>query len=888
MWLTLKGHSLTPGERIQSRSTKLDLMERSATASPEITGDSPPAVGEWIKRLSGPGKGIIWRVKTVEDSRFTSAGYTLQLEHIIATLKDRILPGETTPATITGNKNAASCTARQAINYILSFQSDWKLGALEEEKTAPYSFNGETLFDCIETVCSALKDVYWDFNLSSYPFTLDIRKIGSAVGSEMRLNRNITGQIRKTIDRSGMYTRIFPIGKNNLKLPEGSLSKNTGTYGTIDHTETDGSMDTVDKLRAWGQERLDRHCEPKVTVSVTGLELSGWTGEDLDNIKLNRVCRMPLQKYNTVIRERVTKLSWADADGNPESVTVTLANTLDDVASIIRNISKSGGKSSRVGAQKDEEDHAWIEDTSDHVSLVAEAIIGSSPDGVDWKRVSELTVDETGIHGHVQKVEGDMVIAQADIKINEEAITAEVKRATGEEGKLTVRADAVEARVSTAEGNIGTLTVRADVIEGRVETAEGNIGTLEITATRLTGRVTTAEGKIGQLEITANSLTGSVSDLVDENTRIEGKLVVTAGSAGLTASLTDTRDVLAFPSYSYFPRPGNTDYLYYDKHDGSFWEWNGRTYVSAAGPGATIAAGDICVAINESGESEATINASKIYLLGQTIANTITADYINSKIADMASVVISNLSVTSDLKVSTGQYEQSVKGAVWDLNLVNNQDGSYTLQRKRFNDSAWVDVGTFSRATTPTLSGSWSGGTLTVTSNPAPASTFKRALSAGAKEKQDGTAYDGGKTFYVPIQSYETGVTPPTYEYTGYRAYVDATLTYNSGYTDGFGSGRADGMHEYYTSGNWAAATAANDWYAMIPTETNSGSEPWDCGARAAYSAGFTRGQATTPDSFQVKTSDITGSSVGSVSGAVSGAYICFKVGEYKYYLKLD
>ena len=71
---------------------------------------------------------------------------------------------------------------------------------------------------------------------------------------------------------------------------------------------------------------------------------------------------------------------------------------------------------------------------------------------------------------------------------------------------------------------------------------------------------------------------------------------------------------------------------------------------------------------------------------------------------------------------------------------------NYKLQYKQFLDSSWTDAGTFSRAsTTPTLSGSWSGGVLTVTSNPTAASNLYYYMDGG-------TATWSGTTATIPIR----------------------------------------------------------------------------------------------------------------------------------------
>ena len=88
---------------------------------------------------------------------------------------------------------------------------------------------------------------------------------------------------------------------------------------------------------------------------------------------------------------------------------------------------------------------------------------------------------------------------------------------------------------------------------------------------------------------------------------------------------------------------------------------------------------------------------------------------LGSQIANITTLTVQGLNVTGDLYVRTGQYSQNVTSAIWDLDIHDNGDNTYTLRRRRMSDSGWVDVGTFSRATSVTLSGSWSGTTLTVT-----------------------------------------------------------------------------------------------------------------------------------------------------------------------------
>lgn len=428
----LSGHSLTVSEWFRAERMALNLSERDSTATITVGPDAPAiSVGDWLKDDTEPGSGMVWRVKSI-DTAFEADTRTIQCEHVISTLRDRLMFGEIKPADITGNPEDTTCTAEQAAQFILYHQSDWQLGTFGFSKTAPYNFNGDDLFSALETVSSSLMNAEWTYSTASYPFTVNIAPRNTSVGCEMRMDRNIR-TLRRTIDRTRMFTRFYPIGKNNLHIDGDYVSKNESTYGVISKVETDGSKATTDELEAWANERLNNHAEPVVTVTISGLELSAATGESLDHLVLGTVCRVPLPEYDTTITERITKLSWSDKIGEPENVTVTLANNTEDVASIINEIVKSGGAGGRAAAAKDGEDHAWIVDADDHISLVAEAISGKDEEGnPNWSRVSELTVDGNGIEARVIEAEGDIIENAAEIALTQSMIHSAVWTANSE------------------------------------------------------------------------------------------------------------------------------------------------------------------------------------------------------------------------------------------------------------------------------------------------------------------------------------------------------------------------------------------------------------------------------------------------------------------------
>ena len=418
----LQGHSLTTGQKLSPDSLALNLEERGGSATLILGPDQPDlAFNAWLLDDTQPGQGIVWRVRSVDNSYHTETR-TVQLEHIVNSLRDRVLFGTFKPEDMGGSGGTVS--ARAAINFVLGKQYDFQLGAFSYDSiSAPFEFTGDTIYEALETITSVCPDAEWSYDFSVYPFKLNIVQRYAGLIAEMRGNRNMQS-CRKTVDRSGMYTRLYPIGKDNLHLSgNGYVSKNESTYGTVCKIETDDSLDTEAKLLAWATERLNRHCEPKVSVTVSGLDLSQSTGESLDMLRIGKQCRVPMPEFGTTITERIVKLSWRDKINSPEVVTVTLANTLEDVATIIRRGTENSGRGGASKAKKKEEDHAWFVDNTEKVGLVAEAVAGTDEQGnPNWSLVSQIMVDGKGIHQSVTKAQGDIITNSSRIDQTEDKI----------------------------------------------------------------------------------------------------------------------------------------------------------------------------------------------------------------------------------------------------------------------------------------------------------------------------------------------------------------------------------------------------------------------------------------------------------------------------------
>lgn len=494
--ILLTGHSMTPERKIPLEGLSLQLKERDSTATMIPADMDGIGVNSWMRDDTEPGAGIIWRVKSISQAYATRTP-TVQLEHMINSLRDRIMFGEIKPAQITGNAKATSCTAEQAVRYILSYQSDWVLGAFDYGSVSnPYKFDGDSLFDALETVSNSLADSWWSYDMSVYPFRLNITRKSAEVGSEMRAGRNMR-TITRTIDKSGMYTRFYPTGKDDLHIPGDYVERNVNLYGVVSKIETDASIDSVEELTRWGNERLNLHAEPTVTIDVEGIELANATGVSLDRMQLGKYCRVPLPEFGTEITERIVSLTYQDKIHQPEVVKITLANNRTDVTKIIADAIKSGGggKGGRTSTKQDKEDHAWFEDTNNHVAMVAEGIIGRDAEGnPNWIRLSEIVVNEDGIYSQVKSVQGDIVVANTKITQNEYRIEQEANIRISENTQLSSRI----TQTATAISSEVTARINADNQMSSRITQTANSITAEVT------RATAAEGNLSS-RITVNA-----------------------------------------------------------------------------------------------------------------------------------------------------------------------------------------------------------------------------------------------------------------------------------------------------------------------------------------------------------------------------------------------
>ena len=155
------------------------------------------------------------------------------------------------------------------------------------------------------------------------------------------------------------------------------------------------------------------------------------------------------------------------------------------------------------------------------------------------------------------------------------------------------------------------------------------------------------------------------------------------------------------------------------------------TRTTQSGEENYIKAGEITLAINNAGESEAHIDANKVYIGNDksvTVINNkleasdIDADFLNARIATIPTLtgIAANFSgnvtaaggLFTQVYVGSGSTFTNISDGIAAVQITGPTNNVYKLQYKKFSQSSWQDAGSFNKAVS--LSGEWNGMTYSV------------------------------------------------------------------------------------------------------------------------------------------------------------------------------
>ena len=357
----------------------------SMTLAPEC---ADVEIGSIIQVWAPNGETCIMYVKT-RNRDYATKMQTLTLEHVFGLLKDMIAFGEITPPIMSGHDGDTTVSVKKAVRYLLTLQTAeyFKMrnsGDCDFTDEAGWKFTNSDILSALNSIADSIEDCQWQFDFSVFPWRLQLVEIPgeNEVDMEMRLARNISG-IKVNVDRSQMYTRAYPTGKNDLHIDsvnnDVSYVDNTtaaAQYGIICKVITDSTIDNAALLKKWAQKQVKRNGTPRITVTADGYELSQLTGESLDHFRTGLRCRLTVPELmDDPVVERMTQLNWGDCIAAPDRVTCTLANDLKTMTGILyEQVTQSRGAGSKKA--NTEHDNELGKHKQSIVSIEAVAIQG--------------------------------------------------------------------------------------------------------------------------------------------------------------------------------------------------------------------------------------------------------------------------------------------------------------------------------------------------------------------------------------------------------------------------------------------------------------------------------------------------------------------------------
>lgn len=400
----LNGQSLSVRVRLQPIELGISLKaEDLSTATIKLDKTAPEVgLGEWIRITAPNGEMFVGYVKT-KNTDYISGETTLNIEHVFGLLDEMVMFGEFDAAAMggTGNKVPAST----AMQFVLSKQTSqiFSYGSCAFPDSQGWKFTNSTIKSALTDIFEALADAQWEFNQTVFPFTVSIKQQPTTATMEMRKNRNLSS-MKVNLDRSQMYTRVYPIGNKNLHIDGDYIDRNTSQWGIVAQTITDSTITDKDLLRSWANAQLKRNADPAINVSINGIELSESTGESMDHFRVGKLCRVPLPDYGITVTQRMVELSWRNALADPLNVTVSLASEHKTLQGVMNEQARGGS-----GGKKAKHQHECdLEEESGKIYEFENSDIWINRDNV-WAVSAQYDVFTDGEGRHVRLKSGALL-----------------------------------------------------------------------------------------------------------------------------------------------------------------------------------------------------------------------------------------------------------------------------------------------------------------------------------------------------------------------------------------------------------------------------------------------------------------------------------------------
>lgn len=277
--------------------------------------------------------GAFYRIISSAKTRSNTEAIKYSAQHAISTLADDIIFWND----VLGGPMQDT---REVIRIILSKQTvhRWDVHICEFFERAEYNTTNENLLSILFSVPEVIPEDYqWDYDFSTYPWTLSLRSFADFDSSlydrtrkifYVRGEKNLISS-SSTRNASEICTRLLPLGSGDgvnqvtissvspgppyLQSPDSIVEK----YGLITKVYADRSITSAESLLKHGQAVLRRMQEEQLTQTFKLADLYALTNKEYDNPQLGDKCFFvddDVQAYVTGVARNYDRVGEVDVE----------------------------------------------------------------------------------------------------------------------------------------------------------------------------------------------------------------------------------------------------------------------------------------------------------------------------------------------------------------------------------------------------------------------------------------------------------------------------------------------------------------------------------------------------------------------------------------------
>lgn len=298
----------------------------------------------FVEIFDGDERIDLFRIIGEDLERSNGATRFYDCEHVLATLLSDVLFQY-------HQYGGGGIKTADVLNYVLARQTtrNWVLGDCDFKRYFEYNWENSTLLAALFAVPECFDSEYmWTWDTTVYPWTISLVALSDTMKSEVRYAKNMTS-MKKTVDASGIANRIYALGYgegvNQLTIagvnggkPYVEDAMSIQQYGLCSTILVDSRYEVAENLKGYAEQMLAELKNPYVSYEIGAIDLHRLTGDTFSKFRPGEIVRVVDEADGINLRTRIVSVEKSDAQGDPGSVTVTIANKSKDIAGSISEL----------------------------------------------------------------------------------------------------------------------------------------------------------------------------------------------------------------------------------------------------------------------------------------------------------------------------------------------------------------------------------------------------------------------------------------------------------------------------------------------------------------------------------------------------------------------